>query len=146
MKLDIPIDVHAPSDKLKQEPWPNSFLILDSNGQKRDLSERGLSKREIPGKALSRDVPLERDLVERQVSGSWAVYCVDCHAKGHLNIAGKAEWNAAEGLKTLEASMKGGLEVQVAIGLVAEVELKKTMEQEIARLTIPGFAIPKIIE
>lgn len=83
---------------------------------------------------------------KRDLTGGFEAFCVDCHAKGKVNLAGKAEWNAADGVKKLEASVKGNLQAQLAIGLVAEVQLKETFEHEIVRLSIPGFAIPKIIE
>lgn len=117
VKLDIPIDIKAPADKLLQQPWPNSVSIAKKTAT-----------------------------TKREVTGSIEAFCVECHAKGKVKINGKAEWNAADGVKKLEAGIKGEFQAQIAIGLVAEVAVKENIEQEIARLTVPGFAIPKIIE
>lgn len=116
VNLNIPIDVSAPKDKLVQEPWANSYSIAKKEG-------------EAGG-----------------VKGTLEVFCVDCHAKGKIELGGSAEWHLTEGLKKLEGNIKGNLEAQIALGIVADVTKEEKFEHELAKLTPPGFSIPKIFD
>lgn len=117
VNLNIPIDVSAPKDKLVQEPWANSFSIAKSES-------------DGPG----------------GVKGKLEVFCVDCHAKGKIDLGGSAEWHLTDGLRKLEGNIKGNFEAQIALGIVAELEKEEKFEHELAKLTPPRFSIPKIFE
>ena len=79
-----------------------------------------------------------------RISGSLALYCVECGIRGNLRFQGQARFTILGGLETGNVQLDGNLAAGLQIGIDALAQISEKFKREIFTLGIPGFSVPGV--